>query len=179
MTRDPELLVVPKRRWQWWRDLAIGLLALTVLLLVLQGRQNQADMMALRDQITRNAVTATEQRATQTAQIRALDAQSDLLNRRLTAAQAENRRLTDLLLDANINPGTPVTDSNGDGDTDLGVIPTPSASPSSATPAPMPTMQVRPTAMTSPSPSAAPTPQPSPTCALSLLGICLVRAGGR
>lgn len=171
MSRDPELMVVPRRRWQWWRDLAVGLLALTVLLLVLQLRGQADDMLALREQITTNAITATAQRAEQAARIDALTVQSESLARNLTDAQAENRRLTDLVVELGGDPAPPPV-SNGNGDDDLGTAaPSPAPSPS---PAPEPTPEVRPTRTTSPSPSPTVRPSPAPSCTVAVLGLCLV-----
>lgn len=161
-------------RYVWWRDLVLLLLVAAVLLLVLEGRADRRTI----EQVRSDAVTAQTQRTEIREQLEDVLTQVADTQAAADRKDAEIARLNALLQQAGVDPGKPLTDSNGDGDDDLGssgVVPTarvtPSTSRTPATSPPSTTASPRPTATPTASPTPAPTPSP---CAVELLGLCLL-----
>lgn len=155
------VVTVPEhRKYQWWRDVVILVLAITVGCLVVLVLRGQEELAEYRDeQRAVGQVAATERAELQTT-LDKLD--RDLAEARLANARAaaEIRRLTDLLIAAGLDPGQSLVDTNSDGDVDLGSTGRPPAPDPATTAPPTP----RPTASRTPAPRppASPAPRPSP-----------------
>lgn len=139
--------------------LILGLLLLSVAVFSL-ARAN-AD---LQDRLTFANSRAVMERAELAALLTDLQSELEAANRSNVAKDAEIRRLTDLLLDAGQDPGTPVPGSE----------PTVRASGSQPSPVPGPTS--RPSTQPSDSPQPSPTPTlTEPPCLIpNPLGGCLI-----
>jgi hypothetical protein len=172
MSETVVVTVPERRRWQWWRDIVILMLAVAVGAQVVGGIVDERGDDAFQARVDARGTAAAADREKLAADL-AREQSDDAL------AQAEIRRLTDLLLSAGVDPGKPLTDTNRDGDVDLGSSnaqqPSNSASPQ---PTSTPTRRTRtsaprPTGTSRPSPP--PSPSPTPTCQVSLAGVCLLR----
>lgn len=158
--REPEVMVVRRRRWLVWRDGVSMLLAIAVFLLVRQVGDLQTQLSA--------------SSALRTKQLAALTEQLDDLQTQLGVKDARIKQLTDQLVAAGLRPApapspTSVRASGAVRPTPLpGPSPTPVPPRSRPTPAPAPSPAPSPSA----SPSASPTGEPS--CVVTVLGRCLL-----
>lgn len=149
------------RRWQWWREVVLLLLAFTVLALVLQARADRAQIGALTERLDATSAQASTERAELEDRLIALQANITDQQTVIAAKDREIARLNAVILAAGLDPGRRV-DTNGDGDRDLGS----SGSEPQPTPtqAPSPTPRPSPSPSPSASPSPTPTPSPEPSC---------------
>lgn len=155
---DTVVITVPERRhWQWWRDVVILVLAITVGALAILVLRGQSDVRDLRYALDRSNLAAAEQRETLSAQVVELAEAVRVSDQRIRSRDAEIKRLTDKLLELDIDPGTSLVPASDRATS------TPTAGPSGPrpTPAPSPRATSRPPA--TPRPAPRPTPSPSPT----------------